>query len=280
MGGNVRFQALSVPFLVFSDGPTSPLFEEFRSGYELMNVNEATKKEKCKNLEFRKNFKRDWYAWGQRLFHRNMDDMWIVSCPKHEEYVGKSFGEIAKGIGVDPVDLFLDLVAELGDGCRWKTVVANDRPEKLRKFLSDEAVIIGFSDSGAHTQNMANHHSHLHVLYHSFTTPNWISNEKAVSIVTGIPATWLELPDVGLLLTGRTADITIIDPNLLNSDILLNNEPMFVERGGANILVRRTDGIVKKVFINGKLAFDSNTEEKFSPSFGKEKFGRLLKRKL
>lgn len=70
MGGNVRFQALSVPFLVFSDGPTSPLFEEFRSGYELMNVNEATKKEKCKNLEFRKNFKRDWYAWGQRVKHQ------------------------------------------------------------------------------------------------------------------------------------------------------------------------------------------------------------------
>lgn len=147
-GGDVRFQALAVPFVVYSDGANTPLFEEFGAGYQLMNLDEESRKRKCANPEFRQRFRSNWYAWGPRLFNRNMADMWMEKCPAHPEYCGKNFVEIAKMVNEkDPVDLFLDLVVECGDKFRWKTLVANDRPEKVRKILTDEANIVGFNDS-------------------------------------------------------------------------------------------------------------------------------------
>ena len=41
-------------------------------------------------------------------------------------------------------------------------------------------------------------------------------------------------------------------------------------------MVKRSDGVVRQVFVGGRLAFEN---AQFVPEFGREKFGRLLRSK-
>lgn len=66
-----------------------------------------------------------------------------------------------------------------------------------------------------HSRNMAFHDGNLYVLKEALLNPSWISLEKAVSLVTSRPARWLNMDDVGLLLPGKTADISILSPDEL-----------------------------------------------------------------
>lgn len=89
------------------------------------------------------------------------------------------------------------------------------------------------------------------------------------------------MPDVGLLLPGKPADIVILDPDQLKNSSDLTGNPFFVERGGGQMLVQRTDGIIRHVLIGGKIAFwyDSASKQgRVSAELGQKKFGRLLRR--
>ncbi|MCA9700304.1 MAG: amidohydrolase family protein, partial [Myxococcales bacterium] len=156
LGGDLRMQALPNPFDMWVDGIEVPLFEEFGAGTEALHLEDVEARATLlRDPGYRRRFKRQWRnpILG-RAYHRDLGEVRIIACPE-SDLVGKSFAEIGRARGLDPIDAMLDLVATHGKALRWFTVIANDRPDWLRWIVDHPDALIGFSDAGAHLRNMA-----------------------------------------------------------------------------------------------------------------------------
>ena len=194
---NIRWQALAEPFLNYCDGVHTPLFEEFATGVAAISSTCDKRKRMFADADFRQAFRRDWEDTRSRVFHRNLDDMWVVSSPIAGQE-GKSFDELARAAGRDPLDFFMDLLAEYDSAIRWKTVVTNDRDEERQYIMAHDTTLPGFNDSGAHARNMAFQDGGLQMLQQVLSNPRLMPIEKAIHKLTGQSAEWLGL-DAGFL---------------------------------------------------------------------------------
>lgn len=269
---NIRWQALAEPFLNYCDGVHTPLFEEFPTGVNAISATSDERRQMFADPVYRRAFRKDWESKATRVFHRNLDDMWIVSSPIPGQE-GKSFGALAAAAGSEPLEYFMDLIAAHDSAIRWKTVVTNDRAEQRRFIFAHDTSLPGFNDSGAHARNMAFQDGGLQMLQQVLLHPDSMPLEKAIHKLTGMSAGWLGL-DTGTVLPGKTADVIVVDPDKLRTGL---SEPIehYDERlHGAMRMVKRSDGVVRQVFVNGRLAFE---DAQFVPEFGQQKFGRLLR---
>src|SRR5262249_36474569 len=143
----------------------------------------------------------------------NLADMWVVSSPVAGQE-GKSFDELARAAGCDPLSFFMDLLAEHDSAIRWKTVVTNDRPAQRQFLFAHDTALPGFNDSGAHARNMAFQDGGLQMLQQVLVNPQVMPLEKAIHKLTGQSAEWLGL-DAGRVKPGAWADVVVIDPKRL-----------------------------------------------------------------
>jgi N-acyl-D-aspartate/D-glutamate deacylase len=221
---------------------------------------------------YRRAFRADWEAPGAKVFHRNLADMWIVSSPIPGQE-GKSFDELARAAGADPLEYFLDLVGAHDSAIRWKTVVTNDRDAQRHFLFAHDTALPGFNDSGAHARNMAFQDGGLQMLAQVQAHPDVMSIEKAIHKLTGQSADWLGL-DAGSIKPGAWADVIVVDPEKLKTGLGPPIEHYDERLHGAMRMVKRSDGVVRQVFVGGRLAFENGG---FVREFGRERFGRLLR---
>jgi N-acyl-D-aspartate/D-glutamate deacylase len=269
---NIRWQALAEPFLNYCDGVCTPLFEEFATGVDAISAPSERRKQMFADPTYRAAFRRDWYSTKQRLFHRDLADMWIVSTPLGGQE-GKSFAELAAVDGRDPLDYFLDLLADHDTKIRWKTVVTNDRAAERQFIFAHDTTLPGFNDSGAHARNMAFQDGGLQMLQQVLLNPGLMPIEKAIHKLTGQSAEWLGL-DAGTLKPSAWADIAVIDPLKLRGGLGEPIEQYDPRLAGAMRMVKRSDGVVRQVFVGGRLTFENGA---YVPQIGRERFGRLLR---
>ena len=271
---DMLFQALAMPFLNYGEGPITPLFEEFPSMVEVIGANRAERKAAFQDPAFRKRFKKDWHHKGTSVFPRLLKEMTIEKAPD-ASLVSKTFQEIADESGKDNLDCFMDLIIDYDTDLIWKCTAANHRDEIRVKLLAHEATIPGFNDSGAHNTNMAFHDGSLQALRQSLEYPDILPIEKAIHRLTKMPCDWLGI-DAGSLEVGRRADVCIIDPNQLTSG--LTEEPIedyHPSLKGAYRYVKRSDGVVQNVLINGSEVFSA--DKGFVADLGTKKYGQLLR---
>ena len=275
--GRLRWQGLPCPFELYADGIDLVVFEEFGAGAEAIHLaDEAQRYDLLSTEAYRRRFRRDYEArFSPRIWHRDFHDAHIVACPD-EAVVGMSVGAVADARGVHPCDAFLDLVVEHGERFRWKTLIANHRPEVLRKMLAQPSVQVGFADSGAHLRNMGFYNFALHLLRMARDAeaggPAFLSPEEAVRRVTGEPAEWFDL-DAGRLEVGARADLAVVDPAGLDASLDAYHEaPM--PNMGVDRMVRRNDRAVRATIIGGRVAFSSG---RFADDFERVRYGRFLR---
>jgi N-acyl-D-aspartate/D-glutamate deacylase len=278
LGAKVKFQGLPEPFDVVTNGFNSPFFEEFEAGTAYLHLEDlAERQELLQDKRYRRKFRKQ---WGQKLapraFHRNLRDTCVIDCPD-ASLNGRSFRELAKEAGQDPVDYFLDLVSRYGDELRWYTVVGNHRPKELNWIVRHPDCHIGFSDAGAHLKNMAHYNFPLRLF--KFVQEQKAEGRKTLSLaqavrkVTGELADWYGL-DAGYLAQGRRADIVLVDPTQLNDQLDQTYEVGMPGLPEFKRWVRRNDQAVPYVFINGQIAAQSGQA---SPILGQAKdFGKVL----
>jgi len=269
---NIRWQALAEPFLNYCDGVHTPLFEEFSTGVTAISATSDERRAMFADAAFRREFRREWESRHARVFHRDLDDMWVVSSPIPGQE-GKSFGELARAAGREPLDYFMDLLAEHDSAIRWKTVVTNDRAQPRQFLFAHDTTLPGFNDSGAHARNMAFQDGGLQMLQQVLLNPQLMPIEKAIHKLTGQSAEWLGL-DAGFVRPGARADVVVIDPNKLRTGLGPPVEHYDERLHGAMRMVKRSDGVVRQVVVGGRVAFEN---AQFVPEFGRERFGRLLR---
>lgn len=271
---DMRFQALAMPFLNYGEGPITPLFEEFPSMVEVIGATREERKIAFQDPKFRKWFRKDWHHKATSVFPRLLKEMTVVKAPDRS-LIGKTFDELSVAKSQDGLDYFMDLVVEYDTDLIWKCTAANHRDEVRVQLLAHEATIPGFNDSGAHNVNMAFHDGSLQALRQSVEYPDILPLEKAIHRLTKMPADWLGL-DAGSLEVGRRADVCVIDPTKLKTG--LTEEPIedyHPSLKGAFRYVKRSDGVVNHVLINGEEVFGSANG--FASDLGQKKYGQLLR---
>jgi N-acyl-D-aspartate/D-glutamate deacylase len=266
LGGDMRWQTLPVPFEVYADGIDLVVFEEFGAGQAALHLaDEVARNELLKDEAYRRRFRRDYDAkFTARVWQRDFHDAFIVACPD-ASVVGKSFGEVAEARGIHAVDAFLDLVVEHGKKLRWRTTIANDRPDEIVHLVTEPAALIGFADSGAHIRNMAFYSFPLRML--RFVRDRARAGrpvmpiEKAVWRVTGEIGDWLGV-DAGHLRVGDRADLVVVDPEALDDRLDAYHEADMEGFGDLKRMVNRSDGAVSAVLVNGRVAFEDGVASK------------------
>jgi N-acyl-D-glutamate deacylase len=278
LGSELRWQTLPVPFEVYADGIDLVVFEELGAGEAALHLaDEVERNRLMKDEAYRRRFRKDYDArWTPRVWHRDFHDAHIVACPD-AGVVGKSFGQVADARGVHPVDAFLDLVVEHGRRLRWRTTIANDRPDEVARLIREPATLIGFADSGAHIRNMAFYSFPLRMLKLVRDAERAgrpiMPVEKAVWRLTGEIAGWLGV-EAGRLRAGDRADVTVLDPTALDERLAAYHEAPMAGLPGLVRMVNRSDGVVRAVLVNGRIAFQDGA---FAPGLGTERgFGRFL----
>ncbi len=256
-GADFRWQHLPVPFEVYADGIDLVVFEEFGSGAAALHLrDEVERNALLADEEYRRQFRKDYDSkFGVRVWHRDFFDAEIVACPD-ESVVGKSFGQVGvdRG-GLHPVDAFLDLVLEHGTKLRWRTTISNHRPEVLKKLARDPGIQMGFSDAGAHLRNMAFYNYGLRLLRHVRDAERmgspFMTIEQAVHRMTGELADWYQI-DAGHLRLGDRADLVVIDPDHLDSQLDEYAEEPVEQYAGLPRMVNRNNDTVELVLIGGR----------------------------
>jgi N-acyl-D-aspartate/D-glutamate deacylase len=272
LNGNVRFQTLTEPFTIYSDGPVTPLFEEFSTGAQLNGCKSRQERQQLwKSNSFCRQFRQEWLNKWRKSFHRHLDLMEVVDCPE-KGWQGLSFAEIARQQQQEPVDFFIQALQTYDTDLRWVATGANDRLKPRLAMMQHPEIFPGFTDAGAHVRNLGYYDGALSLLKQAVST-KFLTPEAAIYRVTGEPAQWFRL-DTGVLKVGAKADIVLLDPNSLYqpispqveiSDPVLDGEPRMVKRG--------SDEIIQAVYINGSLVVDQG---QVSDRLGCEKLGSVL----
>jgi N-acyl-D-glutamate deacylase len=268
-----------VPFEVHADGIDLVVFEEFGAGEAVLHLKDELQRNQLMNDPsyrrwFRKNYEK---RFGPRVWQRDFHDAHIVGCPD-ASLIGKSFGQVADERGVHPVDCFLDLVVEHGRRLRWRTLIANHRPHRLKKIVQEKGAILSFSDAGAHIRNMAFYNFPLRMLklVHDAEAEGrpFMSLEKAVWRLTGELGDWFDV-DAGHLRLGDRADLVIVDPRGLDDSLGTYAEAPIPEFNGLMRMVNRNDAAVAATVINGRVAF---RDGQFAADYGlAQGYGRFLR---
>jgi N-acyl-D-aspartate/D-glutamate deacylase len=278
LGGDMRWQTLPVPFEVYADGIDLVVFEEFGAGRAALHLaDEVQRNALMKDEAYRRRFRRDYERrFTSRVWQRDFHDAFIVACPE-EGVVGKSFGEVADARELHPVDAFLDLVVAHGKKLRWRTVIANHRPDQIPGLMREPSALIGFADSGAHIRNMAFYSHPLRLLRTArdaaLAGKPILPIETMVWRLSGEIADWLGI-DAGHLRIGDRADVVVIDPEQLDARLDAYHEAPMEGLGGLMRMVNRSDGVVREVLVNGRVAFHEGAVD---PALGRDLgFGAFL----
>ncbi len=279
LNADMRWQSLPQPFELWVDGLEVPVMEEFGAGTEALHETDlGARRELLADPAFRARFRTQWLSkLAAKAWHRDLGEPRIMGCPD-PALVGRSFADVAAERGVDPLDCFLDLQQEFGNDLRWYTVVGNERTEELEYVVDHPAVLMGFSDAGAHLRNMAYYDFPLHLLRlvrrAAAEGRELMSPERAVHRLTGEIADFLGI-DAGHLEVGRRADLVVVDPAALDGRLDEIVEEEMVGMPGLMRLVRRHDACVPAVLVNGRVAWHDG---EFAPGLGDRRgFGRLLR---
>lgn len=275
---DLRWQTLPVPFEVYADGIDLVVFEEFGAGEAALHlVDEVERNALLSDEAYRRRFRKDYEKkWSPRVWQRDFHDALVVGAPD-ATLIGRSFGAIAEERGLHPVDLFLDLVVEHGTRLRWRTTIANHRPAEVARMIAEPAALVGFADSGAHIRNMAFYSFPLRMLRFVRDADRRgqpvMSIARAVHRLTGELADWLDV-DAGHLAIGRRADLVVVDPEGLDDRLDAYHEAPMEGFGGLSRMVNRSDGAVRSVVVNGRIAYRDGA---FAGDLGSSRgFGRFL----
>jgi N-acyl-D-aspartate/D-glutamate deacylase len=170
--------------------------------------------------------------------------------PENEGMSGQVVGEIAKVRGEDPFDVLVEIV--LKDELRtilWPMPPDNDDATwRLRREVwADNRAMLGGSDAGAHLDRMCGAPYPTRFLGDMIRGRRLVPIERAVQMLTDVPARLFGLRERGQVTEGFYADLVVFDPDRIASAParLVTDLP-----GDSSRLTAASEGIVS-VLVNG-----------------------------
>ena len=173
----------------------------------------------------------------------------------NEGLKGRRVGDLAAERGSDAFATLIDIVV----GDELKTVLWPIPPdgddaswELRRQTWADDRAILGGSDAGAHLDRMCGAPFPTRFLGDTLRGRKLVSLERAVQLMTQVPAELFGLVDRGLVAEGFHADLVVVDPETVGSELaeLVHDLP-----GSSPRLTAGSIG-VHRVLVNGTVVVE------------------------
>ena len=161
----------------------------------------------------------------------------------------RSVAEVARERNQHPAETMIELALAKDLDLFFLMPVANEDQDIALEIMRHPRTVTTFSDSGAHVSQLMDSSLQTHLLYHWVRTRQAFTLERAVQMLTNVPATLWGFHDRGLVREGLAADLVVFDP-----DTIMAEMPEVVDDlpAGARRLVQRTRG-VKATVVNGQI---------------------------
>jgi N-acyl-D-aspartate/D-glutamate deacylase len=161
------------------------------------------------------NHLRGFANWGR---HR----IYSVFSPENEQFVGRTFGDIAEEQDRDPWDVMWDIA--FADKLRTRFGPDGRQPSDEDwafrvECWREESVIVGGSDAGAHVDMISSFNYPTKLLAETVRVRPFLSIEEAVHLLTDVPARYYGIRERGRLEKGWHADIVVFDPATVDSEV-------------------------------------------------------------
>ena len=181
-------------------------------------------------------------------------------------YDKPSMAEIARGKGIHPVELMIDMALERDLKMFFRQPIANEDQAQVLDMMKHPRSVITFSDSGAHVSQIMDSSLQTHLLSYWVREKQAMTLEDAIKQITYNTATMWGLHDRGLLREGMAADLVVFDADNIGAKMpeVAHDLP-----AGARRLKQTADGILNTV-VNGEILLTNNDHSGAVP-------GRLLR---
>ena len=193
-----------------------------------------------------------------------------VVDPGLTRLVGRTLGDIATTQSSDPADVLFDILIQ----DRLRTILCtpltgdDDLTWHRRAALwQDPRVVIGGSDAGAHVDQVTGFSFYSEFFARGVRDRSLVSLERAVHLVTDVPARLYGLVDRGRLQPGAWADVVVFDLDRIGSRAV---QTVADYPGQSQRLYAAADGIAH-VLVNG-------TEIVNDGEFTNHRPGKILRR--
>ncbi len=213
--------------------------------------------------EVRKAAYRD-QEWRTRAFddlERNeggMKPRWdtfeVSESERYPELLGRRVTDIARERNATPLDVMCELALAENLTTRFRAYIANDDVAEVGSLLTEDHVVLGLTDAGAHVDQLCDAPLPTDLLGTWVREREIMPLERAVRKLAGEPADMFGFEGRGYLRPGYAADITVFDPATVapgpqrrlrdlpaDGERLTNEEPLGMRHVLVNGTLIRTD---------------------------------------
>jgi N-acyl-D-aspartate/D-glutamate deacylase len=240
-------------FIMATDSPVRiPPFDHMPAWQEALIRPLAEKPAVLHEPGMRERMRADLKDPAPRPFSKDWNDIVVEEArtPENKRHEGRSIAQIARELGRDELDAFLDLALSEDLKTRFRVLryIQGDM-DAVRQIITSRYVLPGQSDAGAHLDRRCFYGVPTMMIADWHRQRGAMSLEEAVRRVTSLPASVFDLPGRGALRSGLRADIVIFDPARLRS---LKPQALYDLPGGAMRMGQRSEGITHTI-VNGRV---------------------------
>jgi len=171
----------------------------------------------------------------------------VAATPEFAALEEVSIAAIARGRGLDPVDVFFDIALKEGLETHFLGRLFQNSDAGVAPLLKHPAGVVTLSDAGAHLVYMCDAGFGLHFLRHWVRETGHFTLAEGIRRLTSHPAHAFRIPERGRLVVGAPADMLLFDPATVGISKPRAQRDL---PGGGSRMVRDPSG-VHGVWVNG-----------------------------
>jgi N-acyl-D-aspartate/D-glutamate deacylase len=178
----------------------------------------------------------------------------VSESKRYPELLGRRVTDIARERNASPLDVMCELALSEDLTTRFRAYIANDDQAEVGSLLTEDHVVLGLTDAGAHVDQLCDAPLPTDLLGTWVRERELMPLERAVRKLAGEPADMFGFEGRGYLRPGYAADITVFDPTTVspgpqrrlrdlpaNGERLTNEEPTGMRHVLVNGMLIRTD---------------------------------------
>ncbi len=191
----------------------------------------------------------------RKIFAGQWGRMTVIDAktPEVQAHVAskKTVAQIARDQGKDPIDAFLDLAIADRLELLFDLQALNFDLDGVKNLVSDQRLMIGLSDGGAHVDMLCDAGYATYLLGRWVREYQVLSLEEGVRRLTSVPGDFFGIPKRGRIAQGLVADLTLFDPNTIDA-----KDPEYVWDlpGGGKRFVAKSKGITSTI-VSGQVLY-------------------------
>jgi N-acyl-D-amino-acid deacylase len=136
----------------------------------------------------------------------------VSESERFPELLGRRVTDIAQERGCNPLDVMCELSVAEDLHTRFRAYIANEDTDAVARLLTEEHVVLGLTDAGAHVDQLCDAPLPTDLLGHWVRERQTMPLERAIHKLTGEAAEVFGFDRRGILKEGYFADVTVFDP--------------------------------------------------------------------